>query len=204
MRNTEKLSLEQIRAFLEASEEIEFEAAHRQEVYDWITQTIRQQEYWKQKRAVKGVLRRYIAKMTGLSRAQVTRLLSRYGEAGAVGERSYARNRFPSRYTGEDIELLAAVDEAHQTLSGPATQKILYREFPDSGDRRYQRLASISVAHIYICASGEPIASGASSTRRRDPCRWRSARGAQFGTERGWQLQDPGTGDGSPYDPNAE
>ena len=149
MRNTEKLSLEQIRAFLEASEEIEFEAAHRQEVYDWITQTIRQQEYWKQKRAVKGVLRRYIAKMTGLSRAQVTRLLSRYGEAGAVGERSYARNRFPSRYTGEDIELLAAVDEAHQTLSGPATQKILYREFHDYGDRRYQRLASISVAHIY-------------------------------------------------------
>ncbi|HLJ15744.1 MAG TPA: hypothetical protein VKV15_14695 [Bryobacteraceae bacterium] len=58
MQNTEKLSLEQIRAFLEPSEEIEFEAVHRQEVYDWVSQTIGQQEYGRQKRRVKGILRR--------------------------------------------------------------------------------------------------------------------------------------------------
>jgi hypothetical protein len=45
--------------------------------------------------------------------------------------------------------LLAGVDEAHGVLSGPATQKILQREFHDFGDTRYRRLASISVAHIY-------------------------------------------------------
>jgi transposase InsO family protein len=149
VQNSEKLSLEQIRAFLEASEEIEFEAAHRQEVYAWVTQTIGQQEYWRQKRPVKGILKRYLAKMTGLSRAQVTRLLSQYSETGLVRERGYRRHRFPSRYTAEDIELLAAVDQAHETLSGPATQKILYREFHEYGDQRYERLASISVAHIY-------------------------------------------------------
>jgi len=48
VQNTEKLSLEQIRAFLEPSEEIEFEAVYRQEIYDWVTQTIGQQEYWRQ------------------------------------------------------------------------------------------------------------------------------------------------------------
>jgi len=47
------------------------------------------------------------------------------------------------------MELLAAMDEAHETLSGPATQKILYREFHQYGNQRYQRLASISVPHIY-------------------------------------------------------
>lgn len=149
MRNTEKLSPEQIRALLEASEDLEFEATDRQEIYDWLTQMIGQQEYWKQKRPAKGILRRYLAKMTGLSRAQVTRLLSRYGESGVVRERRYQRNRFPSCYRTEDIELLAAVDEAHETLSGPATQKILYREFHQYGDRHYERLACISVAHIY-------------------------------------------------------
>jgi transposase InsO family protein len=41
------------------------------------------------------------------------------------------------------------VDEAHDTLSGPATQKILYREFFEFADTRYERLASISAAHIY-------------------------------------------------------
>ena len=58
VQNTGKLSLEQIRAFLEPSEEIEFEAVHRQEVYDWVAQTIGQQEYGRQKRPVKGILRR--------------------------------------------------------------------------------------------------------------------------------------------------
>jgi hypothetical protein len=149
VRNGEHLSLEQIRAFLAASEEVEFEAANQAEVYEWITQTLCGQEYWKQSRSVKGLLRHYIGKMTGLSRAQVTRLISRYGETGAVRQRQYRRNRFSSRYTAADIELLAAVDEAHEMLSGPATQKILYREFHDYGDARYERLAAISVAHIY-------------------------------------------------------
>ncbi len=72
---------------------------------------------------VKGMLRRYIGKMTGLSRAQVTRLIGRYQEGGAVRERNYRRNRFSNRYTAADIELLAAVDEAHEMMSGPATHK---------------------------------------------------------------------------------
>ena len=64
-------------------------------------------------------------------------------------ERPYQRNRFVKRYTATDSELLAAVDEAHSTLSGPATQKIRYREFHHYGDQRYARLASSSIAHIY-------------------------------------------------------
>jgi transposase InsO family protein len=149
VHNGEKLSLEQVRAFLEASEEVRFEATSRPEVYGWITRTLCQQEYWTQERAGKGLLRLYIAKMTGLSRAQVTRLITRYQQSGTVYERSYRRNQFASRYRTEDIELLAGVDEVHETLSGPATQKILYREFHDYGDQRYERLATISVAHIY-------------------------------------------------------
>jgi transposase InsO family protein len=47
------------------------------------------------------------------------------------------------------------VDEAHDVLSGPATQKILYREFHDFGDKRYERLAQISVAHLYRLRSSQ-------------------------------------------------
>jgi hypothetical protein len=47
------------------------------------------------------------------------------------------------------VELLASVDEAQDTLSGPATQKILYREFHEYDDERYQQLAVISSPHIY-------------------------------------------------------
>src|SRR6266849_1334847 len=149
MENTEKLSLEQIRAFLQASQEVRFEETRRQEIYEWVTRTLCHQEYWKQKRTIKGLLRQYTATMTGLSRAQVTRLIARYLKDGQVRERSYRRNQFARHYTGADIELLGTVDEAHGTLSGPATQKILYRVFYEYGDERYGRLAAISVPHIY-------------------------------------------------------
>jgi hypothetical protein len=41
------------------------------------------------------------------------------------------------------------VDEAHDTLSGPATRRILEREHSEYGKKEYQRLAGISVAHLY-------------------------------------------------------
>jgi IS30 family transposase len=149
VQNAERLSLDQIRTFLEASQEMAFEGAPRPEVYEWLTGVLCEQEYFKQKRVVRGILRRYLGKMTGLSRAQVTRLVRRYRENGAVQELPSRRNRFASRYTVADVELLAAVDEAHETLSGPATQKILYRALYEYGEQRYARLALISAAHIY-------------------------------------------------------
>jgi transposase InsO family protein len=149
MDDGEKQSLEQIRAFLEVSKEVRFQAQNRQEVYGWVSRILREQDYGRLKREGKGLLRRYLAKMTGLSRAQVTRLIGGYQQGGAVKARPYRRHRFPQRYTRADIELLAQVDEAHETLSGPATQKILQREWYEFQDARYQRLARLSVAQLY-------------------------------------------------------
>ena len=126
-----------------------FQAESREQRYAWVDRVLREQDYERLSRPSKGLVRMYVAKMTGMSRAQVTRLIGVYLDGDAVQTRPYRRRRFPMRYTGQDIEWLAAVDEAHETLSGPATQKILYREFHDYGDARYERLAAISVAHIY-------------------------------------------------------
>lgn len=149
MKNGERLSLDQVKGFLRASEEFRFEANNREELYEWITKTLVEHEYHRAKRADKGLLRDYIAKLTGLSRSQVTRLIGRYQSTGVVKQQTYQRNQFPRRYTAADIELLATADEAHETLSGPATQKILYREYYEFGKEQYMRLAGISVPHIY-------------------------------------------------------
>jgi transposase InsO family protein len=61
----------------------------------------------------------------------------------------YRRRRFSQLYTRADIELLASVDEAHETLSGPATRRILEREYLLYKRPEYARLAGISVAHLY-------------------------------------------------------
>ena len=140
---------EEIRRLLEASEGIRFVGVKRAQVYDWIELVLCEQEYGRQGKGARGLLRRYIEKMTGLSRAQVTRLIGRYMANGRVGARAYRRHRFAARYTMDDVELLASVDEAHETLSGPATRRILEREYRQYGKQEYVRLASISVSHIY-------------------------------------------------------
>ena len=149
MRTDQGVSLEQIRTFLESSAEVEFEARDRQQVYEWVEATLRQQGWSQWKRADRGLVRRYVEKMTGRSRAQVSRLIQRYEGAREVAVKPYRRHRFPTRYGKADIALLASVDEAHENLSGPATRKILEREFGDFGDARYERLALISVAQLY-------------------------------------------------------
>ncbi len=149
MENGEKLSLEQIRAFVEASEEVRFHAQDRGELYEWVNRTLQQQDYGRLKRGGKGLVRRYIAKMTGLSRAQAARLIRSYQQGGEVKPPVYQRHRFSRRYTRADIELLAAVDEAHETLSGPATQKILQRAWHEYHDAQCERLARLSMAQLY-------------------------------------------------------
>jgi|BarGraIncu00222A_1022003.scaffolds.fasta_scaffold35761_2 transposase InsO family protein len=149
MHEAEKLSLEAIGCFIAASQEIQFEAEDRQQLYGWVERVLVEQEYAQQGKAARGLLRRYVERMTGLSRAQVTRLIARYTATGRVVATVYRRRRFPERYTRADIELLATVDEAHETLSGPATRRILQREFDLYGKPEYARLATISVAHLY-------------------------------------------------------
>src|ERR1017187_1234550 len=149
VQTLERLSLEQIQAFLEGSGEVGFKGQNREEEYGWVNQTLRQQRYEVLKRSGRGLVRRYVEKMTRLSRAQTTRLITVYLGGDEVKPQPYRRRRFPRRYTGEDIALLASLDAAHETLSRPATKKLLQRACYNFDDRRYQTLACISVAHLY-------------------------------------------------------
>ena len=149
MQEAEKLSLEEIRGFVGASARIRFEGHDRGQIYGWVEGMLVQQEYARQGKIARGLLRRYVEKITGLSRAQVTGLIGRYVASGQVKPSVYLRRRFPQRYSRADIELLVQVDEAHETLRGPATRRILEREHQRYGKPEYARLATISVSHLY-------------------------------------------------------
>jgi transposase InsO family protein len=149
MQAGERLSLEQIRAFLEASDDLGFRGRNRDQVYGWVDLTLRQQGYQELKRSGRGLVRRYLEKMTGLSRAQTTRLITVFMGGEEVKAKPYRRYRFAQRYTREDVALLVAVDTAHDTLSGPATQKLLQRAYHDFAQADHERLAGISVAQLY-------------------------------------------------------
>jgi transposase InsO family protein len=149
MDDTGTTSLEQIRAFLANGDGVRFTGQKRGEVYGWVERTLVQHEYGTLRRPERGLVRQYVARMTGLSRAQVARLISDYLRTGKVTATQYQRARFASRYTATDIGLLAYVDKAHGNLSGPATKRILQREYEEYGQSVYQNIAGISVAQLY-------------------------------------------------------
>src|SRR5205085_5996691 len=133
---------------LGSSEVVRFAGQRREEVYGWVEKTLVRHQYVGLGRPDKGLLRLYVGQMTGLSRAQVTRLITGYGQTGRVTAAAYQRTRFPTLYTAADIVLLAYVDKAHGNLSGPATKRILEREYGTYGQAAYQRVSGISVAPL--------------------------------------------------------
>jgi hypothetical protein len=105
VHEAEKLSLEQIRGFVAASEELRFESESRAQRYAWVERVLVEQQYSGQGKVVRGLLRRYIEKMAGVSRAQVSRLIRSCAATGRVRIPVYRRRQFPQRYTGADVQL---------------------------------------------------------------------------------------------------
>jgi hypothetical protein len=178
MRNAESLSREQIREFLNSTQSIEFAGCGRAERCTWLEEVLRAQKYAALGKREHGVVRAYVEKVTGMSASQTTRLIRKFLDHGRVGIAVYQRHSFQARSRQEDIALLADEDPVHERLNGPATRRILEREYEQFGNQQYERLAKISVSHLYnLRASGRYRNQARCSNRR--GCRpWESANGA--------------------------
>lgn len=141
--------VEQVRGFLEGSEEVEFRGLTAKEKYYWIEEVLIRFRYHRLKRSEKGVIRRYIEKVTGYSRSQVSRLIAEYKRTGRLKKTEYRRHRFPRKYTPSEVGLLARTDELHGWLSGPATKKVMEREYEVYGHAEFGNISRISIAHLY-------------------------------------------------------
>ena len=143
-------TLAQIRAFVEGNEPVSFTLTDRHAAYDWMADTLRHFSYVRGNRADRGTLRRYLTKVTGFSRAQVTRCITQFVACGNIQDRRHAPAvPFKRHYTAEDIRLLAQVDALHGTLSGSITRKRCERAFKVYGEASFERLAGISNGHLY-------------------------------------------------------
>ena len=160
-------TLDQVREFLDGSEQVDLQPlpagaaalprlgrsgkpTMQPQTHAFVAKTVRRFDYALRGKADKGLLRRFLAKVAGLSRAQITRLLQQHRTTGEIADRrDTPRRPFPRRYSNADIGLLAELDVLHGTLSGPATRKLCARAFHLFGDRRFERLAGISNGHLY-------------------------------------------------------
>ena len=143
-------SIDQVREFVLATDAAIFLVTDRKEASKWMADTLRDFRYADLSKEHKGLIRLYLAKVTGLSRAQVARCIRQYQEEGTVEDRrKQSANLFRVRYTEEDVRLLAELDSIHEGLSGPATKKLCERMYHVFGDQRYERLSTISNGHLY-------------------------------------------------------
>jgi len=149
MKNLEGLTFSEMEQFVKTNQKVTFEAGEREARYGLVERVLQGHSYRKLNRSERGIVRRFLAKVTCFSRAQLNRLIGKWRLTRRVRRKPAQRPSFPRRYTSADAALLATVDAAHEDLSGPALRHILKREFEVYGDGGFERLAGISASHIY-------------------------------------------------------
>lgn len=149
--NTQSLScLADVRAFLHGNAEVGFSAPPQADRHAWLAAMLRQFHYGTLSRPDKSVVRAFALKVTGYSRAQLTRLINQWQrDRRIVDRRGPPAQPFARRYTEADVRALVTLDRLHGQLSGPATRKLAERAFHVFDDPAYERLATISVGHLY-------------------------------------------------------
>jgi transposase InsO family protein len=151
MNEAQVRTLEQVRQVVAGTQALEFRRAEDDEGrYAWIAQVLQRFGYRQLGRSDRGAVLAYLQRLSGYSRAQLTRLVSRWASGKPLTKNYRApEHAFARRYTAADVALLAEVDRAMGTLSGPATACVLRRQRDVFGDARFEQLGSISVAHLY-------------------------------------------------------
>jgi len=144
-----------------------------------VAETLRRFGYSRLGKTDKGLIVRYLIRVTGRSRQQVTRLIAQFRDTGTVRDRRGTPARpFTTRYTRADSRQLADVDRLHGTLSDPATRKLCQRADHLFSDARFERLAGISNGHLYNLRQGRTY------TRQRGPVNATRPTGVPIGERR--------------------
>lgn len=164
MNDSHLTSITQMEEFLKSGGAgVEFVSGNKKEAYAWIESLVKRFRYHHCPKRERTIMKKYFMKMTGYSRAQITRIVAppktkmkranqkeekRQEKEKKAGLGNGKPNRFPVKYGPTDIALLMTTDEAHGRLSGRATKKILEREY-EFGHDEYKGIRNISPSHIY-------------------------------------------------------
>ena len=159
MDETRLRTIEQLQAFLAATPQVAF-TAHvagaddDNQRYEHISRVLARFDYAHRKKRERGVVLAYLRHTSGYGRAQMTRLVARWSTNRAAQRPLVKLYRAPAapfarKYNALDVELLVEMDRAHEDVCGPAIAHLLQRAYGVYGDSRYERLAGLSVSHLY-------------------------------------------------------
>lgn len=154
MNDENIVSITQLKSFLKEVAVVNFSInnignKNKQEMYDWVETVVTRFRYFSLKKKDKSLVLKYIEKITRRSRPQIKKLIKKKKNWGRIKLSVTKKNVFPTLYNTSDIARLIETDNAHSRLSGPATRKILQREYLVFEKIQYERISHISAPHIY-------------------------------------------------------
>jgi transposase InsO family protein len=159
MDETRLRTIEQLEEFLKATPGVTFRAAGASiatdnQRYEHISRVLARFDYPQRGKRERGVVLAYLRRTSGYGRAQLTRLVARWtgnrlAQHPLVKQYRAPAAPFARKYTATDVELLVEMDRAHEDVCGPAIAHLLQRAHTVYGDPRYERLADLSVSHLY-------------------------------------------------------
>lgn len=149
MDTTQVPTLMQMAEFVSGSQALSWQCQNSQEAYTYVSQVLVHHSYSRLSKTNKGIVKNYLAQMTGYSRAQLTRLITAHTVTGHVQAKERTQPTFARKYLPEDIAELARIDELHEDLNGAAIVRILRREYVLFGNQACERLQHLSVSHLY-------------------------------------------------------
>ena len=148
--NDQKIrTLDDVGRFLEGTAKIEFSIENKGERYRWIQATLLRFRYSALGRPERGLVLRYLERVSGYSRQTITRLVAQYRKKSKIRRRQRTVAGFQRYYTARDVVVLAELDALHGTPCGAAAKKLCERMYRVHGDGRFERLCHISVSHLY-------------------------------------------------------
>ena len=121
--NINKLNtIEALESFLQGNQAVAFAVlGDKHERYQLIQSTLAKLGYITLSRPHKGVVIRFLVKITGYSRQQLTRLIKKYVQIGQVRWQPARNNGFQKKYQREDILLIAGIELKGSELKGSVT-----------------------------------------------------------------------------------
>ena len=104
MNNLERLTLDEMKEFVKTSRHVSWSAVEPGGAYGLIERVLRAQQYRKRSKGQKGTVRRFLAKITALSRAQLGRLIRRWMDTRRIERKAAQHPSFPRRYTDRIVQ----------------------------------------------------------------------------------------------------
>ncbi len=151
MNDDHLVSVAQLRELVKLESSAKFKSnSSKKETYEWIGRTLGKLRYRYLKKGDKSIVKKYVMQMTGYSEGAVDKFIRIKKEVGTLKPKEERnQNTFVRIYEPSDIGLLAQVSNVTINQNGHALKEMCKSMYHDFSDMRFEKLAKISVSHLY-------------------------------------------------------